>query len=397
MMETITYNIRESNGSSDQYYEKIHTFSRFVYDYMENKTGYIITDYVRYLNTYDIEKIRSREEYAIELMTLGMTWERYLGAAKHTNALLLRFMIYLFRLRSRQIWIKPEIDRIRGWISGHFITPKISKYYKNRRPSFHNFRKLLLWLKASGEFQNEVKRLAQWYEYCLQQGKERGKDVILKAVEIIKWFEPEARAALGRYTENVNYFLNEKHPQYRYREDEIFTGKEPVEYFLNMVGAEIMNRGLAPEFYQTKRSVVLLPKCMANPENSGCKAKQTGLDIICSHCSPQCNISRISNLGKENNFDVRIVPHSSGFTAWLKRWQNDPDIGLVAVACLLNLVLGGYEMRKLGLKAQCLLLDYCGCKKHWHPHGIPTDINEHKLLKIINKYKPVLLEPELQY
>jgi hypothetical protein len=58
---------------------------------------------------------------------------------------------------------------------------------------------------------------------------------------------------------------------------------------------------------------------------------------------------------------------------------------LVAVACLLNLVPGGYEMRELGLNAQCVLLDYCGCIKHWHPEGFPTDLNIDRLLNLCSK------------
>ncbi|MBN2710314.1 MAG: DUF116 domain-containing protein [Calditrichaceae bacterium] len=391
-METITYNLKPDGKSSDEYYETIHLFSKQVYEQLEKMASALISDYQEFIQYNDIEKLRSRGEYAVELLILGMAWQRYLGAAKHTNVVLLKLMDVLFQWRNKYFWIKPEIDMVRGWISGHFMTPKISKFHRSRRFTLHNFKRLILWLRASGEFMDEVRRLSQWRRFCQMMGRQVTHQTLEKANEMIDWFREEAQMELGAYTDGVTRFLKEEHHRYRYREDEIFTGKEPLEYHLNMVGAEIMNRGFEEDYNKTRRCVVLLPKCMTSPGDGKCRAKAIGFDIACQRCTPTCNIARISRLGDENGFEVRIVPHTSGFITWLKRWQNDPDVGLIAVACLLNLVTGGYEMRQLDLNAQCLLLDYCGCKKHWHPDGLPTDINTDELLRMIKQKTEVLSE-----
>jgi len=31
------------------------------------------------------------------------------------------------------------------------------------------------------------------------------------------------------------------------------------------------------------------------------------------------------------------------------------------------------------------LLDYCGCRYHWHKQGIPTDINLRQLLHVLGQ------------
>jgi hypothetical protein len=80
---------------------------------------------------------------------------------------------------------------------------------------------------------------------------------------------------------------------------------------------------------------------------------------------------------------VYLVPHSTGFSRWLERWQKEPDTGVVAVACLLNILPGGYEMRARGIASQCIPLDYPGCKKHWSGKGIPTRFNEERLIQIL--------------
>ncbi|MDG5815440.1 hypothetical protein QA601_10140 [Chitinispirillales bacterium ANBcel5] len=44
--------------------------------------------------------------------------------------------------------------------------------------------------------------------------------------------------------------------------------------------------------------------------------------------------------------------------------------------------VGGYEMRDLTIPNQSVLLDYCGCKKHWHKSGITTGCNVERLVKV---------------
>ena len=80
---------------------------------------------------------------------------------------------------------------------------------------------------------------------------------------------------------------------------------------------------------------------------------------------------------------VYLVPHSTGFSRWLERWQRVPGCGVTAVACLLNILPGGYEMRARGIASQCVPLDYPGCQKHWRRKGIVTSLNEDRLVQIV--------------
>ena len=55
---------------------------------------------------------------------------------------------------------------------------------------------------------------------------------------------------------------------------------------------------------------------------------------------------------------------------------------MVAVACMLNILPGGYEMRERGIASQCVPLDYPGCGKHWRREAVATSVNEDRLVKI---------------
>jgi hypothetical protein len=87
--------------------------------------------------------------------------------------------------------------------------------------------------------------------------------------------------------------------------------------------------------------------------------------------------------GIEKGYEVHIIPHSSDFTTWLKKFAVGKDIGIIGVACPLNLITGGLELKSLNVPAQCLLLDYCGCKSHWNKKRIPTNINPNELGRIL--------------
>jgi hypothetical protein len=203
------------------------------------------------------------------------------------------------------------------------------------------------------------------------------------ARETASLFESQAKAALGHFTRNVGSFHENELPKHRFQENYIFCGRHEAEYHLNMVGAEILNRVLKEGYKSTSGRVLLLPTCMSNPVNGKCKARFNGSRLTCTGCSPECIINLKQKEFSSKNTEVVLIPHSSEFTRYLKSWQNQNTTGLIGVACVLNLLKGGYEMQKLNIPSQCVFLDYCGCKKHWHKDGVSTNLNNEQLKKIL--------------
>jgi hypothetical protein len=168
-------------------------------------------------------------------------------------------------------------------------------------------------------------------------------------------------------------------------------GKPAVEYQLNMVAAEVMNRGLRDSFRGTPERVVLLPACMRGDRSSMCKARIDGVDMTCAGCDPNCAINRITREMSALGIRVYIVPHSGEFSQWLERWQHS-GVGVTAIACALNILPGGLEMRERGIAAQCLPLDFPGCRKHWDSKGFSTAVNEKRLVQLATAHAdPVLI------
>ena len=374
-MYVITYSLRENQTCSDNYYTKAAAFTDEVLQQATDLLQGIIDGYRVYYNTRN-EEISSREELVLELLTLGTLWQVYSGDALGLDEGPGQVLTGLARARECGGSLKPGIDFLRGIMSTLFLSPDLYDNMFSLDPNMNHFDKLLLWLEASGEFKQEAKRLRTWQVYLNSLTHREAVNVLLTAVTFAVWFEARSNEELGPYTPNVERYLNEIRPEHYWREDVIFCGRRRVEYHLNMVGAEIMNRAFRESFLKTKNKVLLLPACMRLLTDSRCKMESEENGCKCCGCMPDCAVNRLSSLGRKYGFKVMVVPHESSISAGqTQEAVFDKDTGVIGVACVLNLISGGWMLEDMGIPAQCVLLDYCGCKNHWHHEGLQTDIN----------------------
>ncbi len=188
---------------------------------------------------------------------------------------------------------------------------------------------------------------------------------------------------IGKYTRNVEKFINVNRNRYKWREDRISCTRTRLENHLNMAGAELLNRAFRKDFINTEITDILLPGCMRYSGNNECKAVKEKKGLKCIGCNKCCRVSRIRNIGLKNNFGVYILPHASDLSLWSTK---DGEIRrrVIASACISNLVEGGLELKRYNVPAQCVLLDYCGCAKHWLYEDMPTELNVDELLRRLN-------------
>ena len=383
-MYVITYSLRDSRNLSDIFYQELSTFTDEVLAEMDNLTRAAVDGYVSYLQKEKSLKIRSDEEHAFELLVLGTYWQVYSGDAEGLNEIPQQLLSDLAKLRRKGGSLKPGIDFIRGVMSTIFLSPDLYDNMYKLDVSLRHLEKLLDWLEATGEFSQEVVRLRRWEAYLKTLPGKEAEDVLATAITLAAWFESRSAEMLGKYTVNVDRYLNEIRPEHYWREDVIFCGRRRVEYHLNMVGAEIMNRAYRKAFNETTEKAVILPACMCLLPPSSCKARRDESGLHCVGCTAECSVNSIGKLGREHGFSVLVVSHESSISAdkgnalFLSR-----NTGVVGVSCVLNLISGGWLLDGVGVPAQCVFLDYCGCKNHWSREGMPTEINMEQLKKIL--------------
>ncbi|MGE5465392.1 MAG: DUF116 domain-containing protein [Betaproteobacteria bacterium] len=381
MTDVVTYSLKNGQRTSDQFYRDVTTFTDRV---IAGATVLhpVVERYQAYLKASGKEAVRSRDEYLFELALLGTLWRTYADDAHEVSGGWTWIMAGLAWLRQRGGVVKEVADRARGIMATLFLSPVDREW--TPRPTQDHLNKLLNWMAATGDYVQETRRLGQWRDYWADLSSEEVAADLTAAIGFAGWFEEHSRAALGKYTTNVDRFLREQQPGHRWKEDVIFSARRRVEYHLNMVGAEIMNRAFRADFLNAKNKAVVLPACMRYYPKPQCKARSNGVSCECAECASQCRVNQLVKMGRKFGFSVHLVPHESSVLSNKggKKLFGD-DVGILGIACVSNLISGGWKVKSFGIAPQCVLLDHCGCRKHWHEQGIATDINMGRLMEIL--------------
>jgi hypothetical protein len=384
-MDAITYSLRADQPRSDPYYRDIAAFTDEVIARADHDLGALITVFV---NSPEHDDAWTGPEHTFELLTLGVLWRVYASRALKLNRPSQCLLSALAALREHSGPVKPAVDGVRGALATLFLARNGHVDLAPDTLTPAHLARLIDWLAATGDFDQEVERLRVWQAFFNAQPPDQTVPQIAAILAFADWFAARSLEVLGRYTAHVERFLHETHPHYRWREDVIFCGRQRVEYHLNMVGTEIMNRAFRAAFRATGKKVVLVPPCMRAKPADECQARETPFGEQCAACEPRCHVHQVTKLGEKHGFAVFIMPRElATFSPGQGAQAALTEFGIVGVSCPLTNAQGGWKAKKLHIPAQGLLLDYCGCVWHWHlGGGIPTAINLRQLLR--------LLEPE---
>jgi uncharacterized protein len=378
-----TYNLKPSqlNGNGG-FYHKLSDFTvRWLEAELPNKQS-ILDSFLSFNLRTDCKLIRTPEEAYLELLTLGIYLENYSNASRRILPLFARLLKRMYHIRNSTPALKKYIDRVRGILAYFFLREKSGD---RKVKTLTDMGKLLKWLSATGEFTQEVERLTDWHLFLLGLSVMERNSIIAVSRKSAANFTLNAKQSLGIFTAEIENFLKRQPSIYKYRENYFFTARKENEYFLNMFGAEVINRVEREKFRKTRNKLLLLPTCMRQNPADRCKAIYDGKGMLCQACNANCNIHRTASSIGYKGVKTYIIHHSSMFSKNLKGLASQTDTGIIGVACALNLLAGGYELKKLNIPAQCIYLDYSGCKKHWHPTDSqqPTSIQMNRLLELV--------------
>ncbi|HAM97061.1 MAG TPA: hypothetical protein DCQ26_00465 [Marinilabiliales bacterium] len=369
------YYLKSRNENPIQFYDDLAQFTDHVIEKGSHTLQSYIDEFISFSEKQEL-KIYQANEHLMELLMAGVFWTNYHYQFSNDSIFYEPMFNKLFEWRKKYPRFKKRIDSLRGKLVFRYLTVQRNMDI----PIHQRFKFMNSWLNCSKEFTQEYERLSVWKLFLEQQPVMYQQEFWNKTLAFAGWFIQEGEKQLSEYTQNWEDFMMDTYTYYEKKEDFIFCTRKPSEYHLNMVAAEVMNRSLKPGFSKTKNKIVLLPTCMTRSLN--CQAEQQGKNLVCKHCTANCQVSKITHRLNKEGINTVLIPHSSGFSEFLKPWQNSKDTSLIGVACVLNLITGGYEMQKLNIPSQCVFLDACGCKKHWLS-GEPTELNEHQLYNLL--------------
>lgn len=365
------YSLSANGHSSASFYARLGLFASDV----EEKATSVFGKYLTMLACANQSEMRN--DMLLNILICACMWEQYRGKWGRFIAPKHKVLNGLYRLRKKYPHLKPPADRVRGYLISKWLTSPVDVDMKMGRHTLH---KLSLWLNATGDFREESIAVKQLSDKLNIIPLDFHDHFFGHMEAFAAWFKKMAKTELGNYTSNVQPFIKYNAHRYKGKENYFFCGSNELQYHLNMVGAAWMNKWLKPGFENARNKILLLPACMAS--GASCKAKKTDRALLCTHCTANCNVSVTAGQLEISGVKTLLIKHSSDFSEWLKPWANQQHTALIGTACVLNLLQGGFGMKRLGIPSQCVFLDYSACKKHWHKSGIPTkmDVAQAELL-----------------
>lgn len=382
----VTYSLRSENKNSQEYYKTVSSYADLVLLHSKDTLMPLVSDFKDYLLKYKLEEIREDEEYILELISFGVLWQTYAGTALHVHAAPFVTLSLMSEWRKKHQKVKPYIDIARGLLTTLFLLPKKSSN-DLPLPTLTQIDHVCKWFEATGEFREQALRFIRWRAFWQTKTQDELLNIFSAIHNFTIWFKESSLHALGKYTENVESFLKDSYGHYLWREDRISCTRSRAEYHLNMAGAELMNRAFRKEFQKTETKAVLLPGCMRGRPAEECEATKVPGGLHCEGCLAACHVNQIREMGKKYNFEVYVIPHASDLSLWGPK-GGAKSLGVIASACITTLVEGGWELKRYDVPAQCVILDFCGCKKHWHKEGLETELNIQELKRILRAPEP---------
>lgn len=367
---TKPYDLCRNSNSTGKFYSKLAEFTDHFALSMHQQYGQLIREYTVFNRLHPNDAL-------LDILITGVLYKEYGNQDRNNLIIKSSVLKLLYSLRKINSFFKRHSDIIRGKLAYYWLA-KPQKGLNDY--SLASIKKLIYFLTGTSEYSEEVKRIKEFKRYLNSLNKEKQLETVMQITQIANIFKQDASKSLKAYTTGVRQFWQENRNFYKGKENFFFCNRKPVVYHLNMVGAELMNRTLRPTYKSVKNKVILLPVCMSKKQN--CQKKNIGNELICSNCSKDCQVNIISRKYDSPNTRTVLIPHSSKFSKYLKPWANQTETALIGVACVLNLLKGGFEMKRLNIPSQCVFLDFSGCQKHWIS-GEETKLNIQQLESVL--------------
>lgn len=332
MSEVVTYSLIKHKQNSDRYYTEIASLAKEILEIVEHDLCHLLNNFQGFVSNTGLEPLRSKAEYALEALTLGVYWNSYINRALSVRKLPLKAMKLISSLRRRFSILKPLADKFKGVLLTLYFDSQAAQEQPNAEPSMRSLELLLDWLSAVGDFDKDVLRLNNWIKFFSYCDTDYLRASIYDISKTAIYFEEKCKQQLSCYTPNVNDFIEKAEKNRRFREDTIFCRRREVEYHLNMVGAEIMNQAFRSSFLNANQKMLLLPACIRSKNSTSCKSKKTPNGYSCVKCTPDCRVNRFTSMGDTHGFSVYVIPHESDA---LSVSAGNDTIGIVGVACVL--------------------------------------------------------------
>lgn len=192
----LTYELQEKN-SARVYYE----VTEFLADELQKKMKILdkhISLFQNYICEQNLESVRDKVEYEIELVYLAVVYR------------------WIHRVSGKHTYLLSEI-------------------------SYTGLQEIISRMEKTGEFKEEVQRSFNWMEFFCGYDDRKWADLWGKIEKIIEMVDYSGKKYLKKYLPKVDIFLETRARAWDEREDAGLILRDKSCYYINMIGAQILN------------------------------------------------------------------------------------------------------------------------------------------------------------
>lgn len=388
-MTAMPYSLQATDRTSDRYYEDIAAFADRWSAYTREIVADLVSDFQAFCKSEGLAD-RSFEAHALELLALGVLLREHGRQATNLPDWAGWLLGRLVSLQHKWPGAKPALKVVRGLITG-LVNDSVdqqtaaTKTRSDRLPPEPGTVAVLIrWLRAHDQLA-QAERFEAWQDYLTTIDPELSRQAIRQSLALADTFAVESEQTLGRYTAGVVGYRTGVSGCSRFRYDAELLTRTRLEYHLGLLGMEILNRIYRDRFEATDQKLVIVPPCLRTPSpGEVCQAEQSSLGAICRGCHSACRVHQLTRLGQQQGFLVCCIPDDELEKVCVASGTaGSNSIGVLGLSCALTNWSAGWEAERLGLAAQGHLLDFPGCRQHWHPRGLPTDTNLKQLRTMV--------------
>jgi hypothetical protein len=122
----ITYSLKCGKLNSELYYRDVRSFTEEVLSEADSSLMPVIRHYIAYLKSFNLENIREREEYLLELLSFGVLWSSYAHRSLPVRHAPFITLARMAEWRKKHQRVKPVVDFARGILITLFLLPENS-------------------------------------------------------------------------------------------------------------------------------------------------------------------------------------------------------------------------------------------------------------------------------
>ncbi len=169
--------------------------------------------------------------------------------------------------------LKDTLGEMNQQNKGEWLTTVLIEAQKTKRQlkrDMNGFQNLIDWLTICDEYRHTT----YWVKLVCDYFNTSNNKELKLLLEGYNYFYQQAQTHYKSHMIGYHTFKESHFQNFKNREDVLFTGKPIEEYYLNFVGAALLNKAYKDAFHQAPNHLLVLPACMKIAKNGTCKATQ---------------------------------------------------------------------------------------------------------------------------